>query len=193
MIGPAAQYTVQAQHGLKLRMLLNSVHPNRLLLGVEWIVGHNSNAHASEAKCLTNVRVDALRTKERACLLQVRAICRQVESVENSDDSAGGFRDRTIFNEQRLPDSVGLFEFRKIPILLRAHRRRAKKLGLEIMVGEELIDSPEAKAAEGRRKKMRVDINEVGCRKDLTYRSFDLIVCKRRVLRSRGFHRHSCV
>jgi hypothetical protein len=40
---------------------------------------------------------------------------------------------------------------------------------------------------------MGVNIDEVCCRKNFTYRSFDLIAFKRSVLGSRGFHRHSCI
>ena len=83
-----------------------------------------------------------------------------VERDELEPDSARGFGDWRVFDEKSLPDEIGLLGFTERPVVLRRDGRGAKKFGFEIVIGEELVDTPERKFAEGRGEKVGVDVDD---------------------------------
>ena len=120
------------------------------------------------------MRLELLSLKERSGLLQVKAFSGKAERLENGDDSACRFRDRCILHEEDLPDGVGLFSLRKLPVALGRHIRRTKELGLKVVVGQKLVDSPQSEAAEYRGKQMRVNVDEWSRGQYVLYNRFDL-------------------
>src|ERR1700732_2909295 len=100
-------------------MLASAVQPERRFLGVERIVGHHRDADSSHLKNASNVGVERLGSEESARLRQIQAVSGQTESLQNSDNAPRGFGYRSVFNEQRAPDGVGLLHLGKREILLR--------------------------------------------------------------------------
>src|SRR4029078_13450085 len=87
----------------------------------------------------------------------------QLQSVEHSDTAARCFRKWRVVDKQRLPYQIGALRLCQCPVVLRRDRRKTEQFGFEIMIGEELIDTPEAETAQRGGEQVRVDIDEARC------------------------------
>src|SRR6266849_10865696 len=93
--------------------------------------------------------------------VQSRGVRRQAKSAQNRDNTAGGFGNRAVFEEQRLPDSIGALGFRKPPVFFGSENRAAKELRFQIVIGQELVNPPQPKFAERWRKQVGANINNL--------------------------------
>ena len=80
--------------------------------------------------------------------------------MEDGDYSARGFRNGGVIEEQGLPDQVRLREFRQREIFGRGDAGGAEEFGFEIVVRDQLIDTPEANGPEGGHKEVRVYVDK---------------------------------
>src|SRR5260370_2463995 len=95
--------------------------------------------------------------------------------IERRKNYWGGLRNGSVRDEQRPPDSVGPLALRKFPVLTRRGVRRPKKLGLEIMVSQEFINSPKSKFSERGRKQVGENVNERRASKHVFHYGLDLV------------------
>ena len=60
------------------------------------------------------------------------------------------------------PDRVSLIALGQRPVVLRRHVGEAEEFGLQIVIREQFIDTPQPQRAECRRKEMGVHVDELG-------------------------------
>jgi hypothetical protein len=63
-----------------------------------------------------------------------------------------------MFDEQLLPDEVGLLSFGQLPELLIGHVHISEHLRDEIMIRQQIVDSPQQQFAEGRIVEVGMDV-----------------------------------
>ena len=152
-----------------------AIHPDFLFFRVKRIVGHYDRTHTRHLQDSRNVRFNFLGAEKRPGLFEVGTICGQVECFENGNDAAGGLRDRTILNEQGLPDGIGLLAFRHLPIALGRKARRAEQFRFQIVIRQQFVDAPQTDVAKLWRKQVSVNVDKLRGRDYFIHRPLDLV------------------
>ena len=107
------------------------------------------------------MRFNLLGAEERPGFFKVGTIGGQIECFENGYDTAGSFRDRTILNEQGLPDCIGLLAFRHLPVALGRNIRRAEQFRFQIVIGQQFVDAPQPDAAKLGGEQVSVNVDKL--------------------------------
>lgn len=190
MLLPSVEDAIEAKHSVELMMARGAVQPERGFGGIERVVGHDDAAEAGHLKDARNVGLEVLLFEKRARFGKRGIAGGQLEGVQNGDNAASRFGDGRVFDEQSAADEVGLLGFGERPVVLRSHVGGAKKFGFEIVVGEELVDTPQRKIGEGGGEEVGVNIDERSGGKDFTNGGKDLWSGKRDAVRgNRGRRR----
>ena len=160
MVGPGIENAIETQDRVELIVIGNATEPEGSFLRVERIVGHDDGADARHLEDARNVRFESLISEKVSGFGECRAVCGKSERVKDSDDAASGFGDGRVFDEERTPDGFGLLRFREGPIVLGGHAGGTEEFRFEVVVGEELIYSPEREFAESGSEEMSMDVND---------------------------------
>ena len=80
------------------------------------------------------------------------------EGLQAGDHPAAAFGNRRVFKEETLPDEVGLPGFVQGPELFVIHPVITKGFGNQVMIDEQLINSPEQERAKYRIVEVGMDV-----------------------------------
>src|SRR6267143_552906 len=103
----------------------------------------------------------------------------QMKSLEHGDYPARGFRDGSIFDEERPPYGIGLIALGERPVLLGRGVGRSEEFSFEIMIGQQLVDAPQPELAECRSKQVRVNVDELRGREHILHSRRNLRFCEK--------------
>src|SRR3982074_2908237 len=128
---------------MKAMVRSRTVGPARNLPCIERVVSHHAIRHASTLQDSIELLVRILRTKERARLFEVGRPRVKAKCVKDGNDSASSFRKRGILDKECLPDEVGSLRLGHSPKTRVRQIGRAKGLGDEIVISQQVINAME--------------------------------------------------
>src|ERR1044071_8757326 len=146
--------TVQSQRRIETRIYTDAAAPKLIFRVIKWIIRHHDASDLGDVKDVVKMLGDISRTEKCTRLLQVRGTRVEAEDVKHRDDSLCRFRRWCVVHEQRLPDEISLLLFRHGPELCVRYARRAQSFCSHVVIGQQVIDAPQAQFLELSRKQM---------------------------------------
>lgn len=159
---PGDQEWVDAEGGDEARVAAESLFPERTFLVVEGRIRHADRLDVGQFEDTLHVLVGPLLGEPAADRGEIVLPGVDSEGLQGGEHAAAGFADRGILDEKGVPKHLRLRRLAGCPELVVRDIEVTEPFSDEVMVDEQLVDTPKQEGTEGRVVEMGMDVPDRG-------------------------------